>query len=468
MDEIMQDYYESWKFRHPYPEDVRTIFEKHTDKDLSWYFDGVFKTTDYLDFSIQKKRNRFIISNNGDLKTPVEVVFYGDKHKELERRWVEGFEWRTSLEAPANVWYAIIDPDEHMPDVDRSNNATRRETYFHWVWDQPTYYDNDINYFPWLFSYNYYNGFSPGVMFFKGGTPGYTSATSLLPMWDFKNQTLVGGISHKKKFEANGVFDKSSFLFKVNQLEGKSGADISYTGSFGEDESRSTFSTRINYSSLDSVAFDTSLYTSGSYPVAELKYDHDWQLKKPGNSFSLKSKMGFGEGFSTASVETKINLKLTKKIGTKVRVWAGGFLSNKNVPKHFRLYLSGGIDPLFSTTVFDRTGQSGMAVLSKQYIQRGPASRGLVTDENGLPLSSTGFTWGVNIDPSIPVFIDVAGGNDFKDTYTTIGLQFGPIIFPLYQSWEVEQKTAKDWNWIKDRMRITFSLEGIKIPGISN
>jgi len=33
MDEIMQDYYETWKFKHPYPEDIRTVFEKHTDKD---------------------------------------------------------------------------------------------------------------------------------------------------------------------------------------------------------------------------------------------------------------------------------------------------------------------------------------------------------------------------------------------------------------------------------------------------
>jgi hypothetical protein len=70
----------------------------------------------------------------------------------------------------------------------------------------------------------------------------------------------------------------------------------------------------------------------------------------------------------------------------------------------------------------------------------------------------------VNISPNIPLFIDIAGGDDYMDTFTAVGLKFGPIILPLYQSWESDQKIAKDWNWVKDRMRITFSLEGLNIP----
>ncbi len=89
-------------------------------------------------------------------------------------------------------------------------------------------------------------------------------------------------------------------------------------------------------------------------------------------------------------------------------------------------------------------------------------------NEDGLPLSSKDFTWGVNISPSIPLFIDVAGGKEFKDTYTAVGLKFGPLFLPLYQSWEVDQKSAKDWQWVKDRMRISLTLEGINIPGITN
>ncbi|MBN4080993.1 M1 family metallopeptidase [Caldithrix abyssi] len=459
MDEVMQDYYETWKFRHPYPEDLSAIFEKHTDKDLSWYFHGVFETIDFVDFSIQRKGNRFIISNEGDLKTPVEVVFYGNNHKELKRQWLDGFEWRTVLDASSDVWYAIIDPDEHMPDVDRTNNSTRSETHFHFVWDQPTYYDHDINYIPWFFNYNYYNGLPLGMLFYKGGTPGYSSTTSITPMWDFKNQKLIGGLSHKQKFDSNNLFNDSHMLFKANQMEGRTLGQIDYSGSFGADESQGSLSVGLLYSQLDSVAFDSSLYSHGSYPLAKVGYHHTWKPKESKNSVALNTGIMIGEGFSTASLEAKIKLKFNREIGTGIRVWAGGFLKDKNVPKHFRSYLSGGVDPTFSRFVLDRTGQSTFAVMKYQFVQQGPAMRGLVTDEKDIPLSSTGFTWGVNIDPSFPVFLDIAGGSDFNATYTAAGLKFGPIIIPLYQSWEGENKTVQDWNWVKDRMRLNFSFD---------
>jgi aminopeptidase N len=39
VDKTMQAYYEQWKFRHPYPEDLKAVFEKETGKDMSPYFD---------------------------------------------------------------------------------------------------------------------------------------------------------------------------------------------------------------------------------------------------------------------------------------------------------------------------------------------------------------------------------------------------------------------------------------------
>ena len=458
MDEIMQDYYETWKFKHPYPEDVQSIFEKHTDKDLSWYFDGVFETTDYVDFSIHRKGNRFTVSNNGKLKTPVEVVFFGNNHEVLEKRWIEGFEWRSVLKPPANVWYAIIDPDEHMPDVDRTNNATRAETHFHFVWDQPTYYDRDINVLPWLFSYNYYNGWTPGFMMYKGGTPGYNSTTVFQPMLDLKNESVVGSVAYIKKLEPNVRFDKASVSFKGSQMEGRSLGSISYLGLFGDRESGGSLRSGMQYARLDSTAFDTTMYTSGVHPVFELGFDQRWQPKGKKYTLSTKMEIKVGDGFSIASFETNLKLSFTKKLGVDIRLWTGSFLNDKSVPNHFRTYLSGGVDPTFSTIAFDRTGQSGMALLQNQYIQQGPSLRGYATDVNGGPLSSAGTTWGLNIDGKFPLFLDLAGGDEFKDIYTVAGLQLGPIILPLYQSWEVENKTATNWQWIKDRMRLSLQF----------
>ena len=57
----MKTYYEKWKYKHPYPEDFEMVFKDKTDKDLTWYFDGVFNTTNYIDFSIRKKGGTYLV-----------------------------------------------------------------------------------------------------------------------------------------------------------------------------------------------------------------------------------------------------------------------------------------------------------------------------------------------------------------------------------------------------------------------
>ncbi len=38
--------------KHPGPDDLRAVFESHTDKDLSWFFDDFLGTTKRLDYKI--------------------------------------------------------------------------------------------------------------------------------------------------------------------------------------------------------------------------------------------------------------------------------------------------------------------------------------------------------------------------------------------------------------------------------
>ena len=98
------------------------------------------------------------------------------------------------------------------------------------------------------------------------------------------------------------------------------------------------------------------------------------------------------------------------------------------------------------------------SILNHQYIKSGPALRGLVL-QDGLPMSSNEMTWGLNITPSFPLFIDIAGGSDFDQTFAAIGLKLGPMIIPLYQSWEARNKRVKDMKWINERTRFSFSFD---------
>ena len=152
-------------------------------------------------------------------------------------------------------------------------------------------------------------------------------------------------------------------------MGGRSLGAIIYSGSFGDSESGGSMNMGIQYAYLDSAAFDTTLYTFGGHPVVELGIRQGWRPKGEKYSLSTHTEIKFGNGFSTASFETKIKLNFTKKLSVDIRLWTGSFLNNKKVPNHFRSYLSGGVDPTFSSLILDRTGQSKMAIIQNQYPQ---------------------------------------------------------------------------------------------------
>ncbi|GIS47989.1 MAG: hypothetical protein Ct9H90mP20_6590 [Candidatus Neomarinimicrobiota bacterium] len=60
MDEIMQEYYRKWKYRHPTPVDFKAVFDSKTNKNLNWYFKGALETIDYIDYAIKKKETNLL------------------------------------------------------------------------------------------------------------------------------------------------------------------------------------------------------------------------------------------------------------------------------------------------------------------------------------------------------------------------------------------------------------------------
>ena len=458
MDEIMQEYYRKWKYRHPNPEDFKAVFDSKSNKNLDWYFKGAFETIDYIDYAIIKKGNQFIVSNNGTLSTPVEVVFYGKDKNEIERTWLENIDKEKAIQGPKGVRYAIIDPDEHMPDVKRENNSTRSTVKLHWVWDQPTYYDHDINFVPWA-NANYYNGFTPGLMFYKGGAPGYSGLTALEPMWDLKNKKLVGKIFKSFNFDKN-IFNESKLEISGMRLHGNSDGKIKYNGRISN-KANKDFSLLLSHNHLEESILDSSLYSSGDYATLTFQYSYNKKLEGLIKDVSFKSGVLVSKSFSKSWIEGKTKIKPHKKINFNMRGWAGDFHNDKEIPNQYRTYLSGGIDPTFSSYIYDRTGQSSFTLMQDQYIQSGPALRGLLKKGNTF-VSSSSMTWGVNLDTKIAflpnLFYDSVGGSDFKKTYSSAGIVLGPIIIPLYQSWEEVDRIAKDAKWITDRIRFQFNF----------
>ena len=54
----MRHYSETWRYRHPYPQDFFDAFNEGAGVDMSWYFDAVFRGTAMVDWSVDVEQER--------------------------------------------------------------------------------------------------------------------------------------------------------------------------------------------------------------------------------------------------------------------------------------------------------------------------------------------------------------------------------------------------------------------------
>ena len=472
IDKIMHDYYENWKFKHPYPENYFSFFGKHSDKNLDWYINDVFYKTGTVDYSVSIKDKKAMFINNGSLTLPFEAAYYDSKNNEISRQWYENIDDVHIVSLPMGTNSIIIDPDETLPDVNRLNNATSKPLKFTWVFDDPHYYKREIFWMPWFFSWNQYNGWTPGLNFCQGFIPGYDYGVGFRPMWDFKNDKLIGSVSFKKDLDNISGFYTSSFNLDARRGSGRSGFHVDFTGSRKEHLRRFpvwTSTVTIDYHNIDQNAVNPTYYDSGSIAVgyAELEFHN---RPNPYLNYYIRTgiKTGIMESeFMRFNIQTNIFYRFTKEIQTKLRVWVGGFLNSDNLPKQYRTYLSGAIDPDFRNNfIFNRTGEiNDISIGTRQYEIGGPAMHGLILDKSRMKGVSD-WVVSANFDITIPripgrLFADISTVLG-KKTYIDFGLKksFGPIsiILPLYQNWEQNHTLVNNADWVKDRIRFSVNF----------
>ncbi|GAB4379087.1 MAG: M1 family metallopeptidase [Salibacteraceae bacterium] len=151
----MKDFFETWKFKHPEPDDFKAVMENHSKGiDLDWYFDGWLKTTKQIDYAIREVKpdgggSRIIIERIGELDMPLEVLVTTKSGKSMvyaipvaaqqgnmpnpyppSIQWImlKPWQWAYSFyEIKLPIAYGdidkiVIDPREMLADVHRTEN----------------------------------------------------------------------------------------------------------------------------------------------------------------------------------------------------------------------------------------------------------------------------------------------------------------------------------------------------------
>lgn len=201
----MQDYYQTWQFRHPQPQDFKWIFEQHATKDISWFFKAM-GTHRPVDFAIRSVRYhgdsvQVNVKNKTGLDAPALLSFesisknndsVSDTVKQLS--WTKPFSVKTSVmvarPAPAVRWQQITLAPV-VPDFNATNNAQKNPLalrafaglntgHYHKTWLLPA------------IGYNYDDGFMVGLVLHNLTIPQNRFQFALSPLYGTSSNKIGG------------------------------------------------------------------------------------------------------------------------------------------------------------------------------------------------------------------------------------------------------------------------------------
>ena len=223
-DEIMQLYFKQWAFKHPYPDDLRALFEKESNKDLGWFFDGYLGSNKKLDYSLQavsKTTNgwQLTVRNEGGVSGPFPVS--GLKNGEVvETQWFEGLENEIAIDFPEGDYdLFVLDAGYVTMDVFRKNNNLKTGSLLkkveplrlRLVGPLENSRQTTINLIP-VFGWNYYDKTMLGLAFHNGLMPARKFEYQFAPMYAFGSKKLAGtGNVQYNIFPASPKIRKISF-----------------------------------------------------------------------------------------------------------------------------------------------------------------------------------------------------------------------------------------------------------------
>lgn len=152
----MRRYFNTWKFKHPEPNDFVRVMEKESGLQLHWYYRYWILTTKHIDYGIENVKDdqgktEVTLKRTGTFPMPIDLlVTYKDGSKEMfyipmsEMLGGKGQEDKSTKWTPLDMWNWVnptysfsigkptsqiesmeIDPSQRMADINRDNNSMK-------------------------------------------------------------------------------------------------------------------------------------------------------------------------------------------------------------------------------------------------------------------------------------------------------------------------------------------------------
>jgi len=472
-DKCARAYFEAWKFRHPYPSDIKKVYEEVSGKDLSWFFDSMIQTTNQLDYKIVSVTDRkqaesgslgygIKVKNRGEVFSPFSVSGMKDG-KAVTTTWFDGFDGVKKLNIPAGDFdHLRIDAANKIPDINRKNNTLKMRGLFKkaepfnlkMLGVVPNTDKTQLFWVP-VIGWNNYNKFMLGAVIYNNILPEKKFEYVLMPMYGFGNKDLAGGASIHYTIHPRTVFQTirlgvngerycyaNIWLRNLNYNKVSPELVMELKKKHLNNPLTGTVKLRRIHNWNEFANWDTLLHPGfyrydTNYVVIN---DFTWQMvnNRKINPYSVSLNVQQGEEFVKSSVLANYRLTFRKKSkGLDIRFFAGKFLNNEKLKDgNYYLYASDGNqswgagyhDYLHDRVFLGRSETGGF--LSRQFAETEGAMKVYT------PLGRTrDWIGAVNFNCSLPgkipfsLFMDVTAFS--KDYMSTVGVKKQYLLYDM-------------------------------------
>ena len=489
-DSVMHDYYRIWKNKHPMPDDLRKVFESHTNKDLSWFFDDFLGTTKRLDYKIVDFKDRkTLIKNKGELNGPLLIEeIKGDSI--ISKKWEDGFKGSKWIDTgPGDYSEIRIDPGHKMTELFRLNNNIRTSGIFRKA--DPfqlrilyTIEDPDSRYLIYVpaFNWTHEDGFMAGVALHSGEIIPKKFEYFVMPFYAFHSHQVTGF----GKISLNTIpYNRFVRLITTSLEGGRFGApgvqnyhrvsiDMDFylrTRGFASQKFYAYF-----ISASDLMQIETLVPAKMRY-YTQLGYSIDRETVV--DPFNLNITFEAGKSYQKASFEFNYMYSYNgKKSGFETRLFAGTMIEDNASYPFYSFSPAGRSGPeqyLYQGIYPDRFSNSSTTFFSRQMAL---SEGGLVSAVNGplgysrwlcsLTLTS-GLPGGAYIIPIKPFMNLLLNDHGYErqnkaELYYEAGLKTGiwgffEVYFPFVVSENINSITGS----FKERIRFIFRLDKLNV-----
>ena len=143
---IMSTHFARWQFRHPKPQDFFAIVNEASGRDMTWFFDQVYRSSNEFDYGIETFSTKehadtaidgssktfesvVVVRRHGEAIFPVDVLITFENGEQVREKW-DGVDRWTAFRylRPVRARVAQVDPERVLLlDVNYTNNSRTTE-----------------------------------------------------------------------------------------------------------------------------------------------------------------------------------------------------------------------------------------------------------------------------------------------------------------------------------------------------